>query len=65
MFSPGICCCLKVGTEGEGEAQRYFEHALTLRKTLQFLRYNKELVSNGSSSQGSAIGTVRYQYVKS
>ncbi|XP_062506716.1 protein FAM91A1-like isoform X2 [Corticium candelabrum] len=55
----------KVGTEGEGEAQRYFEHALTLRKTLQFLRYNKELVSNGSSSQGSAIDLLRCESLNS
>lgn len=35
----------KVGNEaeGEGEAQRYFQHALILRNTIQFLRYNSKL----------------------
>ena len=46
----------QVDNEGEGEAQRYFEHAVTLRETLQFLRYNKELLSNDSTAQGPAIG---------
>ncbi|XP_071964356.1 protein FAM91A1-like [Antedon mediterranea] len=27
----------------EGEAQRYFEHAVILRKTISYLRYNKEI----------------------
>ena len=40
----------KVGTDpdgggaGEGEAQRYFQHAVTLRNTVQFIRHNKELM---------------------
>lgn len=29
--------------EGEGEAQRYFEHAKTLKKTVLFFRNNPEL----------------------
>ena len=35
----------KVGNEpeGEGEAQRYFQHAVILRNTIQFLRYNSKL----------------------
>ncbi|KAL7830271.1 hypothetical protein SRHO_G00313980 [Serrasalmus rhombeus] len=33
----------KVESTAEGEAQRYFDHALTLRNTILFLRYNKEL----------------------
>ena len=28
----------------EGEAQRYFDHAITLRDTIKFLRYNKDVV---------------------
>uniref|UniRef100_A0A8B9K6C4 Protein FAM91A1 n=1 Tax=Astyanax mexicanus TaxID=7994 RepID=A0A8B9K6C4_ASTMX len=32
-----------VESTAEGEAQRYFDHALTLRNTILFLRYNKEL----------------------
>ena len=27
----------------EGEAQRYFDHAITLRDTILFLRYNRDL----------------------
>ncbi|CAL8135325.1 unnamed protein product [Orchesella dallaii] len=34
-------------TEGEGEAQRYFEHAMTLRKTILFLRNNPNIGSMG------------------
>ncbi|KAH6922838.1 hypothetical protein HPB50_019840 [Hyalomma asiaticum] len=30
----------KVGEAGEGEAQRYFDHALTLQDTVRFLRHN-------------------------
>uniref|UniRef100_A0A8C1FN26 Family with sequence similarity 91 member A1 n=1 Tax=Cyprinus carpio carpio TaxID=630221 RepID=A0A8C1FN26_CYPCA len=33
----------KVESTAEGEAQRYFDHALTLRNTILFLRYNKDL----------------------
>lgn len=35
----------KVQSTGEGEAQRYFDHALTLRNTILFLRHNKELLA--------------------
>uniref|UniRef100_A0AAY4CKR9 Protein FAM91A1 n=1 Tax=Denticeps clupeoides TaxID=299321 RepID=A0AAY4CKR9_9TELE len=38
----------KVESTAEGEAQRYFDHALTLRNTILFLRYNKELTSDQS-----------------
>lgn len=27
----------------EGEAQRYFDHAITLRDAIMFLRYNRDL----------------------
>ncbi|XP_041359980.1 protein FAM91A1-like [Gigantopelta aegis] len=33
----------KVGSDAEGEARRYFDHALTLRDTIRFLRHNKNL----------------------
>uniref|UniRef100_A0AAZ3RC00 FAM91A1 n=1 Tax=Oncorhynchus tshawytscha TaxID=74940 RepID=A0AAZ3RC00_ONCTS len=36
----------KVESTAEGEAQRYFDHALTLRNTILFLRYNKELTTD-------------------
>lgn len=38
----------KVQSTGEGEAQRYFDHALTLRNTILFLRHNKDLVAQTS-----------------
>lgn len=37
---------LQVNTVAEGEAQRYFDHAITLRDTIRFLRYNQELVTD-------------------
>ncbi|XP_008329979.1 protein FAM91A1 isoform X2 [Cynoglossus semilaevis] len=36
----------KVESTAEGEAQRYFDHALTLKNTILFLRYNKELTQD-------------------
>lgn len=38
--------CLQVESTAEGEAQRYFDHALTLKNTILFLRYNKELTQD-------------------
>lgn len=37
-----------VKPSSEGEAQRYFDHAITLRNTLKFLRYNQSLRVHGS-----------------
>jgi len=34
----------KVQSVSEGEAQRYHDHALALRQTLRFLRYNKDVL---------------------
>ena len=39
----------------EGEARRYYEHAITLRNTLKFLRHNPSLVGDVSSS-GCGLG---------
>lgn len=36
----------QVESTAEGEAQRYFDHALTLKNTILFLRYNKELTQD-------------------
>jgi hypothetical protein len=33
----------QVNMDAEGEAQRYFDHAVTLRDTIRFLRYNRDL----------------------
>ena len=41
----------------EGEAQRYFDHAITLRDTIRFLRYNKELALDPAGEGGSGCGT--------
>uniref|UniRef100_A0A3P8YLS2 Family with sequence similarity 91 member A1 n=1 Tax=Esox lucius TaxID=8010 RepID=A0A3P8YLS2_ESOLU len=40
-----------VESTAEGEAQRYFDHALTLRNTILFLRYNKELITDQGLDQ--------------
>jgi hypothetical protein len=37
-----------VAAVSEGEAQRYFDHAITLRNTLRFLRYNPNLKLAGA-----------------
>lgn len=44
--------------DSEGEAQRYFEHALTLRSTVQFLRKARPALESdiGTSSGSSWIG---------
>ncbi len=38
--------------DGEGEAAKYFSHALTLRDTVLFLRHNQELRGDSSSGDG-------------
>ncbi|XP_060576810.1 protein FAM91A1-like, partial [Ruditapes philippinarum] len=47
----------KVGFEAEGEARRYFVHALLLRDTVKFLRYNKSLCAENET--GSAVDLIR------
>lgn len=41
-----LVCRVQVESTAEGEAQRYFDHALTLKNTILFLRYNKELTQD-------------------
>lgn len=41
---------------GEGEARRYFDHALTLRDTIVFLRHNPELISDIDKNPSSPVG---------
>lgn len=43
----------KVQSVAEGEAQRYFDHAVTLRDIIKFLRHNRELKLN---SEGQSYG---------
>lgn len=44
----------RVQADAEGEAQRYFDHALTLRRTINFLRHNPKL--GHWSEDGGAVG---------
>ncbi|KAL1433785.1 hypothetical protein MTO96_012314 [Rhipicephalus appendiculatus] len=55
----------KVGEAGEGEAQRYFDHALTLQDTVCFLRHNAAITPESgaqpaedslSSATGHGLG---------
>lgn len=49
MRDHSLTCFLgsfQVESTAEGEAQRYFDHALTLKNTILFLRYNKELTQD-------------------
>ncbi|KAM9095925.1 protein FAM91A1 isoform X1 [Antechinus flavipes] len=46
----------KVQSTGEGEAQRYFDHALTLRNTILFLRHNKDLVAQTAQPEQPNYG---------
>ncbi|NXA47593.1 F91A1 protein, partial [Nothocercus julius] len=48
----------KVQSTGEGEAQRYFDHALTLRNTILFLRHNKDLGAQAVQPDQPNNGTV-------
>ncbi|XP_076462522.1 protein FAM91A1-like [Babylonia areolata] len=49
----------KVGSDAEGEARRYFDHALTLRDTIRFLRHNRHLCQDGDSNTGHGIDLLR------
>jgi len=39
---------IKSSGEGEGEAQRYYEHAIALRSTIRFLRHNSQFGLNSA-----------------
>ncbi|EEC05739.1 conserved hypothetical protein [Ixodes scapularis] len=47
----------KVGDAGEGEAQRYFDHALTLQDTVRFLRNNASISPEGPAAGEAATPT--------
>ncbi|XP_012942725.1 protein FAM91A1 [Aplysia californica] len=52
----------KVGSDAEGEARRYFDHALTLRDTVRFLRHNRELteeIEGAAVPSGQGIDLLR------
>ncbi|RXG69864.1 Protein FAM91A1 [Armadillidium vulgare] len=42
-------------SDSEGEAQRYFEHALTLKTTIGFLRNNPDLITLNSDSTVTSL----------
>lgn len=46
----------KVGEAGEGEAQRYFDHALALQYTVRFLRYNTAIAPEGGTTAEESSG---------
>jgi len=48
-----------VGTVAEGEAQRYFDHAITLRDTIRFLRHNRELAVDSEHNAGQGVDLLR------
>jgi hypothetical protein len=48
---------------GEGEAQRYFDHALTLKSTIEFLRRNPKL--NPEQGAGQGVDLLRCESLKS
>lgn len=54
IYSYVFLLFFQVETTAEGEAQRYFDHALTLKNTILFLRYNKELTQD----QGADIPNI-------
>ena len=49
----------------EGEARRYYEHAITLRNTLKFLRHNPSLVGDGSGGSGLGVDLLRLESMAS
>lgn len=55
--------------DSEGEAQRYFEHALTLRSTVQFLRKARPVLENeadtGSSTWSGGLDLIRVESLQS
>lgn len=54
--------------DSEGEAQRYFEHALTLRSTVHFLRNARQAVesdSNGGHAWAGGLDLIRVESLQS
>ena len=49
----------------EGEARRYYDHAITLRNTLKFLRHNPSLLDNGTGGSGLGIDLLRLESMAS
>lgn len=51
--------------DSEGEAQRYFEHALTLRSTVQFLRKARTSEGFDAGSWGGGLDLIRVESLQS
>ena len=50
--------------QAEGEARRYFEHAITLRNTVKFLRYNPGVIP-GDEGRGVGVDMLRCESMTS
>ncbi|XP_064382636.1 protein FAM91A1-like isoform X2 [Halichondria panicea] len=55
----------KVSRQAEGEARRYYEHAITLRNTVLFLRNNPALKGGGSDGCGLKVDLLRLESMAS
>lgn len=55
----------QVMEQAEGEAKRYYEHAITLRSTLTFLRNNPSLFGEESVGSGLGIDLLRLESMAS
>ena len=53
----------KVENIAEGEARRYFDHAVVLKNTIQFLRNNKELCVDEENGNSLALGKHNLPFV--
>ncbi|KAG8508863.1 LOW QUALITY PROTEIN: Protein FAM91A1, partial [Galemys pyrenaicus] len=57
---PETSCSHNVQSTGEGEARRYFDHAVTLRQTTLFLSHNKDLIVQTAQSDQPSLGFPLY-----
>ncbi len=55
----------QVSRQAEGEARRYYEHAITLRNTVLFLRNNPALKGGGSDGCGLKVDLLRLESMAS
>ncbi len=51
--------------DGEGEAAKYFSHALTLRDTVLFLRHNAALRADGDDNMCLGVDLIRCESLQS
>lgn len=51
--------------QAEGEARRYYEHAITLRNTILFLRENPSLEGGGANGCGLKVDLLRLESMAS